>query len=108
VPEEVQRSAYFWSNPIGDHNRRHDAQKKEALLQHKNKLTRQANRTISKVSSLKKIHVRSQNQTAGLLVVEVAEVEAIAEPKQNSVDETETAMRVSLDEHLPPHYGGSE
>jgi hypothetical protein len=37
--------------------------------------------------------VRSQGQTAGVLAVEVAEVEVIGIIEQDSVDETETAVR---------------
>jgi hypothetical protein len=52
--------------------------------------------------------MRSQSQTARVLAVEVAEVEVIADIEQDSVDETEVAVRDPLDEHFPPDHGGSE
>jgi hypothetical protein len=74
----------------------------------KKKLARPPKRTRSKASSRKKKPVRSQGRTAGVLAVEVTEVELIGGVEQESVDETEAAVRDSLDEQIPPDYGGSE
>jgi hypothetical protein len=82
--------------------------KGKSIRKTKKKLARPAKRTRSKASSRKKKPVRSQSQTAGVLAVEVAEVEIIGDIEQDFVDETEAGVRDPLDEHFPPDYGGSE
>lgn len=82
--------------------------KRKSIHKTKKKLARPAKRARSKASSRKKKPVRSQSQTAGVLAVEVAEVEVIGDIQQDSVDETEAAVRDPLDEHFPPDYGASE
>jgi hypothetical protein len=82
--------------------------KGKSIRKTKKKLARPAKRTRSKASSRRKKPVRSRSQTAGVLAVEVTEVEVIGEIEQDSADETEAAVRDPLDEHFPPDYGGSE
>jgi hypothetical protein len=52
--------------------------------------------------------VRSQSHTAGVLAVEVTEVEVIEEIEQDSVEETEATLIDPEDELYPPERGGSE
>ncbi len=82
--------------------------KAKSIRKTKKKPVRPAKRTRRKASPRKKKPVRKQSQTAGVLAVEVAEVEVIGVIEQDSVDETEVAVRDPLDEHFPPDYGGSE
>ncbi len=82
--------------------------KGKSIPKTKKKPVRPAKRTRRKASSRKKKPLRKQSQTASVLAVEVAEVEVIGVIEQDSVDETEVAVRDPLDEHLPPDYGGSE
>jgi hypothetical protein len=82
--------------------------KKKPIRKTKKKLAHPAKRSRSKTSSRKKKPVRSQSQIAGVLEVEVTEVVVIGDIKQDSVDETVATVIDPLDEHFPPHYGGSE
>jgi hypothetical protein len=59
--------------------------KQKSIRKTKKKLARPAKRTRSKASSRKKKPMRSRSKTAGVLAVEVAEVETIGDIQQDSV-----------------------
>jgi hypothetical protein len=82
--------------------------KGKSIHKTKKKVVRPAKQTRGKASSRKKKPVRSQRQIAGVLEVEVTEVVVIGDTEQDSVEETEATVIDPLDEHFPPHYGGSE
>ena len=82
--------------------------KKTSIRKTNKKPTRPAKRTRIKSSSRKKKPVRNESQTAGVLAVEVTEVEAIEEIEQDSGKETEATVIDPEDELYPPAHGGSE
>ena len=82
--------------------------KKTSIRKTNKKPTRPAKRTRSKASSRKKKPVRNESQTAGVVAVEVTEVEVIEEIEQDSIEETESTVIDPEDEYLPPEHGGSE
>jgi hypothetical protein len=83
-------------------------EKKKSIHKTKKKLTRPAKRTRSKAPAQKRKPVRRQSQTAGVIAVEVTEVEVIGGIKQDSVDGTEATVSDPQDEHFPPEHEGSE
>jgi hypothetical protein len=83
-------------------------EKKKSIHKTKKKLARPAKQTRRKASSRKKKLVRRQTQPVGVLAVEVTEVEVIAGSGEDSVEETETAVKDAEDEHYPPEHGGTE
>ena len=82
--------------------------KGKSIPKTKKKPVRPAKRTRSKSSSRKKIVLRKQSQTASVVEGEVVKVVVMGDVEQDSLDETEAALRDPLDEHFPPDYGGSE
>jgi hypothetical protein len=83
--------------------------KKKSIRKTKKKSTRPTKRTRGKTSARKKKSVRSQSRTAGVLAVEVSEVEVIGGVEDVSgVGETEATTEDALEEDFPPEYGGSE
>jgi len=81
---------------------------KKSIHKTKKKLARPAKQTRRKASSRKRKPVRNESQTAGVLAVEVTEVEVIGEIEQGSVEETEATVLDPEDELYPPEHGGSE
>jgi hypothetical protein len=82
---------------------------KKSIRKAQKKLTRPIKRARRKTSGRKKKPVRSQSRTAGMVAVEVSEVEVIRNIEDiSNVGENDAIREDNLDEHFPREYGGSE
>ena len=81
--------------------------KKGPIRKTKKKPTRPAKQARGKTPAPKKKPVRNRSRSAGVLTVELSEIEVIGEVEDDSGgDETEAVAED--EEHYPPEYGGSE
>jgi hypothetical protein len=83
--------------------------KKKAIRKAKKKPIRSAKRSRAKLPARKKKPVKRQKEKAGVIEVEVFELDSIGDAEDDSsFGETRSGKEDDLDEHFPPEYGGSE
>jgi hypothetical protein len=83
--------------------------KKKAIRKTKKKPIRVAKKSRAKIPARKKKPVKKPKEKAGVIAVEIIEVESIGEVEDDSsLGETRSGKEDDLDEHFPPDYGGSE